>query len=243
MKINGVQGINARMGVMAQATDSVSKNIQNQIANAQKKLSELSSNESLSVEEKAKKRQEIQEEIMNLKNQLKQHQAEQRKEKQQIKISFMENNFNESKNVFKNRDIYVSSTNMQNIISASSNISHARIQQASSKRLEGRSRVLESEIKMDASRGSNVEAKKEKLEEIKEKITSINISNINSLSNANKKLEDVENKEQLAKDKESKTEDKKKAKDKENNNVIIGESLGDVSKLKYERLISQLDNM
>ena len=40
--------------------DSISRNLKNQIANAQKKLQELSSNQELSLEEKMKKRQEIQ---------------------------------------------------------------------------------------------------------------------------------------------------------------------------------------
>lgn len=38
--------------------DSISRNLKNQIANAQKKLQELSSNQELSLEEKMKKRQE-----------------------------------------------------------------------------------------------------------------------------------------------------------------------------------------
>lgn len=37
---------------MTKATDSVSKNIQNQIANAQKQLQELSANKDMSIEEK-----------------------------------------------------------------------------------------------------------------------------------------------------------------------------------------------
>ena len=72
---------------MAQANDSVSKNIQNQIANAQQKLQDLSSNEELSLEDKMKKRQEIQQEITNLNQQLRQHQIEQRKEQQSKKSS------------------------------------------------------------------------------------------------------------------------------------------------------------
>ncbi len=54
MKINGFNGTNTQTGVMgmAQANDSVSKNIQNQIANAQQKLQDLSSNEELSLEDK-----------------------------------------------------------------------------------------------------------------------------------------------------------------------------------------------
>ena len=56
MKINGFNGTNTQTGAMgmAQANDSVSKNIQNQIANAQQKLQDLSSNEELSLEDKMK---------------------------------------------------------------------------------------------------------------------------------------------------------------------------------------------
>ena len=67
MTVNGISGANNGMqaGSSGRITqmDSVSKNIQNQIANAQKKLQELSSNEELSMEDKMKKRQEIQQEI------------------------------------------------------------------------------------------------------------------------------------------------------------------------------------
>ena len=57
-------GVNRQMG-----TDSVSKNIQNQIANAQKELQELSSNKEMSIEEKMNRRQEIQQQITDLNNQ------------------------------------------------------------------------------------------------------------------------------------------------------------------------------
>ena len=85
MTINGISGANtqaAQIG-MNQAMDSYSKNIQNQIANAQKQLQELSSNEEMTLEEKMKKRQEIQQQISDLNMQLRQHQIEQRREKQQ----------------------------------------------------------------------------------------------------------------------------------------------------------------
>ena len=81
MTINGISGANtqtAQMG-MNQAMDSYSKNIQNQIANAQKQLQELSSNEGMTLEEKMKKRQEIQQQISDLNMQLRQHQIEQRR--------------------------------------------------------------------------------------------------------------------------------------------------------------------
>lgn len=83
MTINGINGVNTQMKQMGmnQATDSYSRNIQSQIANAQKQLQELSSNEDMSLEEKMKKRQEIQQQISDLNMQLRQHQMEQRKEK------------------------------------------------------------------------------------------------------------------------------------------------------------------
>ena len=92
MTINGINGANTQMKQMGmnQATDSYGRNIQNQIANAQKQLQELSSNENMSLEEKMKKRQEIQQQINDLNMQLRQHQMEQRKEKQQAKSSSMD---------------------------------------------------------------------------------------------------------------------------------------------------------
>ena len=59
MRINGFSGTNTQTGTMGmtQGNDSVSKNIQNQIANAQQKLQDLSSNEEMSLEDKMKKRQ------------------------------------------------------------------------------------------------------------------------------------------------------------------------------------------
>ena len=57
MRINGFSGTNTQTGTMGmtQGNDSVSKNIQNQIANAQQKLQDLSSNEEMSLEDKMKK--------------------------------------------------------------------------------------------------------------------------------------------------------------------------------------------
>ena len=67
---------------MGKPNDAVSKGIQQQIANAQKRLQEISSDDTLSMEEKMKKRQEIQQEITNLNQQLRQHEMEMRKEQQ-----------------------------------------------------------------------------------------------------------------------------------------------------------------
>ncbi|MCI8373580.1 MAG: hypothetical protein HFI75_14545 [Lachnospiraceae bacterium] len=90
MEMNRINGVNTQMQQMGinQATDSYSRNIQNQIANAQKQLQELSSNKDMAQEEKMTKRQELQQWISDLNMQLRQHQTEQRREQQQKQSSF-----------------------------------------------------------------------------------------------------------------------------------------------------------
>lgn len=82
MTVNGIRGINAGAGVvgMNQASDPVSRDLQRQIDDAKKKLQELSSNENMSMEEKMKKRQEIQKQISDLNMQLRQHQMDMRRQ-------------------------------------------------------------------------------------------------------------------------------------------------------------------
>lgn len=76
---NASSGVQRGAGLNPQA-DSVSRSLQNQIAQAQKELRELSSDDSMTAEEKMKKKQEIQQEIANLNQQLRQHQMEQKRE-------------------------------------------------------------------------------------------------------------------------------------------------------------------
>ncbi len=81
MRISGIGGRMSQTVVFSNA-DQETKSLQKQIAEKQKQLQELSSNEEMSMEEKMKKRQDIQKEITELNNQLRQHQIEQRNEKQ-----------------------------------------------------------------------------------------------------------------------------------------------------------------
>ena len=127
MRINGFSGTNTQTGTMgmAQGNDSVSKNIQNQIANAQQKLQDLSSNEEMSLEDKMKKRQEIQQEITNLNQQLRQHQIEQRKE-QQSKKSSMDDMVAGTKNTSAKKGTGLSQAGMRAMISADSSMKQAK---------------------------------------------------------------------------------------------------------------------
>ena len=65
MTINGISGqsYGSKPFMMDMGSDSTSKNLQSQIANAQKQMQELASNKEMSPEDKMNKRKEIQEQI------------------------------------------------------------------------------------------------------------------------------------------------------------------------------------
>ena len=232
MRINGINGTNTQVGGMnmTQASDSVSKNIQNQIANAQKQLQDLSANKDMSIEEKMKKRQEIQQQITDLNNQLRQHQMEQRKEKQQAKKSSMDDMLGGSKRTASkatSQSTGLSQASMKAIVSADSAMAQAQIQGSVATRMEGRAGVLESEIKLDSARGDDVEAKKEELAEVQQKATQAESAQLNTLADANKELEAAKADQQTEKaDKDNKTEKKDAvSNEKEDKNVAGTEEL------------------
>lgn len=218
MRINGINGTNMQnVGMNRQmGTDSVSKNIQNQIANAQKKLQELSANKEMSMEEKMNKRQEIQQQIIDLNNQLRQHQIEMRREQQQSKSSSMDDMLGGTKTVSNTgkQSTGLSQASMQAIISADSAMTQVQNQGRVVIKMEGRAGVLESEIKLDAARGGNVEAKKEELAEIQQKAVQAQGSQMNVLANANKELEEAAKSKQQT----------EKTTDKGENNVVTNEN-------------------
>ncbi len=195
MKINGTNGANTQMVQMGmnQAADSYSKNIQNQIANAQKQLQELSSNEDMTLEEKMKKRQEIQQQISDLNMQLRQHQIEQRKEKQQAKGSSMDDMLGGTGNTGSakagNKNTGLSQASMTAMISADTSIKQAKVQGSVATSMEGRAGVLESEIKNN--HGADVTKKKEELADVTQKAQAATASQMNTLAEANKTMEEA----------------------------------------------------
>ncbi len=191
MKINGINGANTQMGQMGmnQATDSYSRNIQSQIANAQKQLQELSSNEEMTLEEKMKKRQEIQQQISDLNMQLRQHQAEQRKEKQQAKASSMDDMIGGTKSKAGEKGIGMSQASMTAMISADTSIKQAKVQGSVATSMEGRAGVLESEIKNN--HGADVTKKKEELADVTQKAQAATASQMNTLAETNKAMEEA----------------------------------------------------
>lgn len=199
MTISGVNGVSTQAGQLGinQAVDSYSRNIQNQIAAAQKKLQELSSNEELSLEDKMKKRQEIQQEITNLNQQLRQHQMEQRREANNTAQKHG-NSMNDM--LGGNRQVQtkagrngarmqsMSRATMSAIISADVSMGQVQVQSQVRSSLEGRAGVLESEIKQEAG-GKSREAKEAELSEIEDKVNDVTAAQMSTLSDINEKLE------------------------------------------------------
>lgn len=207
MTINGINGANTQMGQvgMNQATDSYSRSIQKQIANAQKQLQELSSNEDMTLEEKMKKRQEIQQQISDLNMQLRQRQMEQRKEKQQAKGSSMDEMLGGSGNTGSaktgSKGAGLSQGSMTAMISADSSMKQAKAQGSVATKMEGRAGVLQSEIKLDKARGTDTLKKEEELADVQQKAQAAISSQLSTLADAGKTMEEAAQ----ADDKDTKT--------------------------------------
>ena len=170
MIINGISGqsYGSKPFIMDMGSDSTGKNLQSQIANAQKQMQELASNKEMSPEDKMNKRKEIQEQINELQNQLRQHLIEQRKENLQRSTSSMEDMLGGSR---QNSQVSaggtgMSSGNMQAILSADSAMTQVKAQGSARAQVKGEAKVLKAEIKQDGARGANVEKKQEQLAEI-----------------------------------------------------------------------------
>lgn len=211
MTVGSISGTNnmqkAGFGANMQ-TDPVSKSIQNQIANKQKELQELASDDKMTPEEKMKKRQEIQQEINTLNQELRQHQITQRKEQQQKAASentaSAESQKPQSTQSGK-KTAGLSSAGMQALISADSSVKQSEVQGSVSARMEGRAGVLEIEIKQDSGRGGSTEEKQKELAEVQQKAQEAASAQMSTLADANQTIKEAgeADSEEINKDKTS----------------------------------------
>ena len=186
---DGAQITGAQMGV-GMGEDAQTKNIKKQIARVQKQLQDLASNDQISVEEKMKKRQELQKQLTDLNGQLRQHQIEQRKkeaetEKKQQQSQSESMNPNAKQQTDPAAEV---------VLSADAALKQARVQDGVITKQKGRAGVLEAEIKLDSGRNRDVSAKQEELAKVEARITQVQSSQIESLSDANKSLKETREK-------------------------------------------------
>ncbi len=182
MNISAVNGSNTGMMpvFMNQAEDPVSRSIQKQIVNLQKQMQGLSENKDMSPEEKMKKRQELQMEISDLQNQLKQHQVDSRREKQLDKQSPVKSS---GRLNGKSDEAGISEATMTAIISADASMDQIRINGAAKSQIEGSVRVMKTEAKLDKA-GKAAEKKLEKAAELEGKTSELETEQMKKISEA-----------------------------------------------------------
>ena len=227
MNVKGINGSGTGLQSFGmnrnQGTDSVSKNLQNQIANAQKQMQELGDNKEMSLEEKMKKRQEIQQQISDLQNQLRQHQIEKSKENRQKKGSSMDDMLGGNRQSLKQAkgSKGMSNASMKALISADASMDQVKIQGAAKGQAEGKAGVLKAEIKLDSGRGGDTKKKEEELAKTEEKVNEITQSQMNALSDINKKVDEAAKADREA----EKVEEKEKAKKKETTIDMVSDGI------------------
>lgn len=210
MKVNGTGTTNMQAGMFSQAGagDTVSKSLQSQIASAQKQLQELSSNDRMSVEEKRKKRQELQKQIADWNNQLRQHQIEERKKKQQEQEQKKANTDTRQKqNTTQGAENGLSGESMQAMIGADVSVKQAKIQSSTAGRLEGKARVLETEAK-NSSDEAVVEQKQGEAASLQAQAQTAVQNQMDTLSKAKDDLEKATARDKADKEEETDKEEK-----------------------------------
>lgn len=225
MKIGGISGAAPNQGArVMQQEDSVSRSIQKQIANKQKELQNLSSNQEMDMEEKRKKRQELMQEISDLNNQLRQHQIEQRREAANAKKkqeSSPADSAGRKKQGAKGgaENPGLSKGAMQAMVSADAAAKQAQVQGSAVSGMENRAAILKTEIKQDKALGADVAAKEEELAKTQQRAEDAKASQIDTLDAANKEIKDAQAREEPEAASRKETEDgKAKQKEEEQEN-------------------------
>lgn len=199
MKVNGVSSPGTASGQVGipQGTDEVSRNIQRQIANVQKEIQELSTDKNLTMEEKMKKRQELQQKLTELNQQLQQHQIDLRRERQQAQKSAAENSQSGKRQAdTEETDAGLSKFSMKALISADSSMKQAHVYESVATELKGAARTLRSDISLDEKRGVDVSKKKSQLAKLEERAEKAVSSQADTLEGANETLREARKKEQ-----------------------------------------------
>ncbi len=191
MMIGEISGIGSGISMpVAGGNDQVSRDIQSQIDRATQQLKKIAEDENMSPEEKSKKRQEIQKEISNLENELRQHQVEMRREAASSKKS--ENN---KKYEGEGSEKGMSAATMESVISADNSIKQVDRINGLKTSMKGQVGVLETEIKLDRSKGIDTGKKEEKLHTLEDRINHISSYQFGEIAKADEEIKNNDEKE------------------------------------------------
>ena len=209
MKINGTSSMNIPAGAIGMdagtggQTDPMVRDLQRQIEDLQKRMKELSSNPELTMEMKAKKRQELQKQISDLEMQLRQRQMEVKREEAMKRSSKdyskdeMLGTEQQSNGKAGKKSAGLSAGSMEAMISADTSMKQADVHGSVARKMEGRAGVLEAEIKQDEGLGFSVpEGKREQLAEVETKANEATVAQMGALAQAEKAAQKANEAEQ-----------------------------------------------
>lgn len=206
----GIDGINAAgqmpggqtaggqmAGGMAniKSTDSVSKGIQNEISGIQQQMQELSSKKDIPVEEKMKKRQELQQEMRKLSAELRRRQEqisrEQRRESTAAEKKNASGAEKDTKEDTKKDDGKISAetayAGFKAMVSGNISVDQVKTRGKVVAQIENGIAILKGEISQDELRGMNVDKKRSALEKQEEKAQKAAASQFSDIGEAVRK--------------------------------------------------------
>lgn len=221
MNISGVQSQNTaayQQTNKQQGDDPVIKNAQSQIDELRKQLQQLAENEEMDPKTKTEKKQQIQQQISDLNAQIRQRQAEIRKEKQASKEN-PQRTAAEAKTKEENAKASGFSTaSASALISVSNSLDVADSLSSLNTKLKGRARELSAEIEIDKARGADITAKQSELDKVNKGVKNTAVAHARVLGEADDALKSAaESDAEALSEKENvkeKEEDKKEIKTK-----------------------------
>jgi hypothetical protein len=224
MKIDGSISQNSTYGLTGSVTagnntgDSQLKSLQDQMDQTQDELKKLSSNQTLSMEEKAEKRKELQQKIQDLYQQIMQRKIEIQREKMQNSKDENQENQQEQQpvdGIVQQRPGVISTISMEGLITAANNMKQIHTVASTQNSLKESASVLTQEIKIDQGRKTSVAYKEKQLRAVQSRIDKAGQSIMEQISDTNKaitKENDIEQNDEQDKDNAI---DKEKDKEKE----------------------------
>lgn len=199
--------------------DAMIKSLQKQIDSAKEELRELNQNKNMSPEEKMEKRKEIQQKIQDLSKQISQRELDIRKQAQEKKAKELQEQAerNAPKSEFEEKQQgSVAAEVILTVMGVEAAMDQVNVKQSVKKDLEGKTGVLEAEIKLDTARGGSAAAKKDQLAETEDRINDINSDMMSDISDINKDIKENSSKNSEVKnkgDQNGEEEDAEKEKD------------------------------
>lgn len=202
-----------------QTEDSLTRSLKKQIARLQENLQKLSENNDLGIEEKMKRRQELMRQIADLNSQLRMHELELQREKQNRTAKDEEERTSAKKEgngtgaalgTGKKQGTGLSQASMQAMISAENTFDQAKVHGSVVRQTEARMKILAAEISQDSK--GNTEAKQQELSELEQTRRAAEEKRAELLGKAGRVQKETKDKEEgrIKEDEESKKKEEEK---------------------------------